>query len=169
MFANGLGIVARDEPDQLSFVALSIVLASAGRVATVIAIVQDLRSHQARLRTLAIVLPLTTIAMAALESKSRDVHWSRSASAFERAAILGRLPCSEAHCELGNWTATEVRTTDRATVVFVLHEWCYAGAGFAKPTSPDVSTDDIGELLGEFGYVDVHASWDGWYEFCITT
>ena len=71
----------------------------------------------------------------------------------------------------GNWTATSVVEMSELIAVFADHHLCYAGFGFLKPSSPDLTPEAADSALTSLGrgVVEVDPWMDGWMRFCITT
>lgn len=164
-------IVLREQPDVLHWF-LSAVAVLAGLRGMALPVVLHRRTrHPGPPLVLATGLVVGVVAVCLVEIRSESIHWGRSVESFEAAASAGSLPCDAETCRLGNWTATSVVEMSGLTAVFADHHLCYAGFGFLKPSSPDLTADEADSAITSLGrgFVDVDPWRDGWMRFCITT
>lgn len=164
-------IIVRKEPDDFHFV-ITAFFALVGMLGLALPIVLHRRTGRSLIAlVLGTGLLIGVVAVCLVEILDDSIHWGRSVESFEATASTGSLPCDAETCELGNWTATRVVEMSNLTAVFADHELCYAGFGFLKPSSPDLTLDEAESALTSLGlgFADVDRWRDGWMRFCITT
>ena len=164
-------IIVRKEPDDFHFV-ITAFFALVGLFGLALPIVLYRWTRRPLIPlVLATGLLIGVVAVCLVEVLDDSIHWGRSVESFEAAASAGSLSCDAETCEVGNWTATRVVEMSNLAAVFADHELCYAGFGFLKPSSSELTLDEAASALTSLGlgFADVDPWRDGWMRFCITT